>query len=173
VTDDFVIGPPGGDQAQAPWTYFHVHLTGGFWRQTTVFNLAYDQTVDRFARPWAQNREVLAGGRAWSPTASKVTIYEGPRVTTNQRSLGQGWMNAVKFGEDVTDTMLNHPDQLAPKPPPSAAEVQSATEDEHQAHRLTLWGRVIHSLPASVSLAADLFTLGVAGAGLGRLLGVW
>ena len=40
------------------------------------------------------------------PRYSQAPDQFGPRLTTNQQSLGQGWLNAFRFGEDVTEHLL-------------------------------------------------------------------
>jgi hypothetical protein len=62
--------------------------------------------MERFVVPWKAGIEVTVEGKAFEPASAKLTIYAGPRVTTNQRFMGQGWLNATKFGEEVTEKML-------------------------------------------------------------------
>jgi len=78
--------------------YFHVLVRRSLFRDARSFNLTEAELLNQFVEPWWQGERVLLDGRAWNPTASKLTIYEGPRLSTQQRSFGQGWLNAVKLG---------------------------------------------------------------------------
>jgi hypothetical protein len=72
-----------------------------------AFNLSRDEVVDRFVRPWLSGHTVTLAGRVWSPERTRMIIYAGPPLTTNQRALDQGWVNAMKLGEDVTAELLS------------------------------------------------------------------
>ena len=111
VTDEFITATPRGEVAQPATASacFHVHLRKNLFRDTSVFNLSEADAREQFVVPWLENRGVLIEGRSWSPAECKLTIYEGPRLSTQQRSFGQGWLNAVKHGEDVTAAMLEQP----------------------------------------------------------------
>jgi hypothetical protein len=123
VTNEFITAPPGGEATPPPTasTYFHVHLRKNLLRDASVFNLREADTREQFVVPWLENRATLIDGRQWSPAECKLTIYEGPRLSTQQRSFGQGWMNAVKHGEDVTASMLSSPVAKAPDRTPATA----------------------------------------------------
>ncbi|MBV9803333.1 MAG: nucleotide-binding protein [Solirubrobacterales bacterium] len=109
VTDKLITEPVG---AEAPpptseATFFHVRLERGALRQAHEFNLRYDDVWRRFVVPWREGRPVTAEGKAFDPTEARLKIRTGPRLTTSQRSLGQGWANAVEFAEEVTDKLLS------------------------------------------------------------------
>lgn len=87
-------------------TWYHVHLGKGLLRQADELNLTEQDVTERFVKPWLEGKQVMIGGKAFLPSEAKMTIYAGPRVTTNQMFMGAGWSNAVKFGEDVTAELL-------------------------------------------------------------------
>ena len=51
-------------------------------------------------------RSCAPEGSAWDPATARISIYAGPRLTSQQRSLGMGWGKAIEFGENVTDQIL-------------------------------------------------------------------
>jgi hypothetical protein len=93
----------------------------------SVFNLSEADAREQFVVPWLENRGVLIEGRSWSPAECRLTIYEGARLSTQQHSFGQGWLNAVKYGEDVTAAMISSP--VAKAPNRTTAAVGSRVEE--------------------------------------------
>lgn len=160
--------PPGSASA-----YFHVLVRRNLFRDARSFNLNETELLNQFVKPWRQGERVLLDGRAWDPVASKLTIYEGPRLSTQQRSFGQGWLNAVKFGEDVTEEMLNgRPVDDELKGGEGSPHIGPAASRRHP----TLWGH-LHHIPSWMATAADVITVVsflvaamVAGA---KLVGAW
>ena len=173
VTDEFITAPPGGEATQPATAsaYFHVHLHKNLLRDVNVFNLSEADAREQFVVPWLENRGVLIEGRLWSPTECRLTIYEGPRLSTQQRSFGQGWMNAVKYGEDVTAAMLSRPVAKAPESATTSAGVSSAAPAGKRTLP-TLWGH-LRRIPSWLATAADAVTVVGAFAGVGKLLGIW
>lgn len=147
---------------------FHARVAKGPFRSTFELNLSHADVVERFARPWSEARGVLAAGRLWNPAHCRLTIYAGPRITTSQQSFWQGWSNAVKFGEDVTDVMLSHPEALAPK----AGLASNTAPGINRGTWPTLWGHVA-TLPRWLATTADVVTVGTALAAGGRWAGLW
>jgi hypothetical protein len=62
--------------------------------------------IDEIVSPWERGEPIVIDGRRWIPDATRITVYEGPPLTSNQRSMGQGWTKAIEFGENVTTTVL-------------------------------------------------------------------
>lgn len=86
---------------------YHVRLSRRWLLTHQEFNLSRQEVLRRFVNPWRDGRQVLSGGRAWHPERARLVIYAGPRLTERQRALGQGWLKATEFGEDVTDRLLD------------------------------------------------------------------
>jgi hypothetical protein len=63
--------------------------------------------MQRVVRQWRAGHVVTLQGKVFAPTKSTLRIYEGPRLTSSQTALGQGWLDATKFGENVTDELLH------------------------------------------------------------------
>jgi hypothetical protein len=173
VTDEFITAPPGGEATQPATASacFHVHLRKNLFRDASVFNLSEADAREQFVVPWLESRGVLIEGRSWSPAECRLTIYEGPRLSTQQRSFGQGWLNAVKYGEDVTAEMLSSP--VAKAPDRTTATAGSRVEEAAGKRALpTLWGH-LRRIPSWLATAGDAVTVVGALAGVGKLLGVW
>jgi hypothetical protein len=125
-------------------------------RSASVFNLSEVDVLEQFAKPWKQGGRVLLDGRAWDPIDCRLTIYEGSRLSTQQRSFGQGWSNAVKFGEDVTHEILTRSfasEGLGVDKQPTADHPRG------ERSRLTLWGR-LDRVPSGLATMADVITVG-------------
>jgi len=108
VTDELVTEPVGAHAPERPAAdeWFHVRVERGLLRQGEEFNLHESELVERFVGPWRAGQPVTAHGKSFAPSDAKLKIYVGPRLTTSQLAMWQGWLNAIKFGEDVTDEML-------------------------------------------------------------------
>ncbi len=73
-------------------------LSGRWLRRASEFNLRYEEVLERFVEPWRSGRQVVANGRAFEPSTSKITIYSGVRLTTSQRDRRAV---AVFYGRDM------------------------------------------------------------------------
>jgi hypothetical protein len=100
---------------------FHVELRQfpHVWRS---FNLGAEELEKAIVTPWVRGEAVEIGDRRWAPERAKLTIYEGPRLRPDEIGMGRGWPNAIRSGEDVTDSVL-----AAAKPSPGARGVETAT----------------------------------------------
>jgi hypothetical protein len=84
---------------------FHVELRQ-FPHQARAFNLTRSELDARILGPWASGTEVELDDRRFSPERTRLTIYEGPELSEDQRGLGRGWANVTRQGEDVTARLL-------------------------------------------------------------------
>ncbi len=147
VTDELITEPVGSAAAlvapQASGLWFHVRVGDaglrGLLRQGEEFNLSEAQVLEQFALPWREGRDVILDGKAFSPTKARLTVYAGPRLTTHQRGMGQGWVNAIASGEDVTGELLgtNRPSshvglagRSAPQRDPRSVAVAHGRDDQ-------------------------------------------
>ena len=62
--------------------------------------------------PWLEDLTVELGEREWVPAESKLKILEGRRLDGPDLAFGQGWSNAERSSEDVTQHEL----EAAPAP---------------------------------------------------------
>jgi hypothetical protein len=70
------------------------------------FNLSEEELREIVLDAWAQGEWVEVGERKWSPHQASLTVLAGPQLPVEQLSMGRGWRNALRQGEDVTDTLL-------------------------------------------------------------------
>jgi hypothetical protein len=87
------------------------------------FNLSEEELQASVVQPWARERPVELEGRRWNPERARLTIVEGPRIPTEQLTMGRGWSIAQRHGEDVTARVL-----AAAKAPQGAAP-ETSPED--------------------------------------------
>jgi hypothetical protein len=83
---------------------FHLELRQ-FPHNLCRFNLS-EQQLAGIVVPWAQEQWIELGERKWSPHQAKLTVLEGPEIPVSQLSMGRGWRNAQRKGEDVTERVL-------------------------------------------------------------------
>jgi hypothetical protein len=102
---------------------FHVELSGGI-KHARSFNLSREQLMAEVIAPWLEDLPVELGEREWAPAESKLKILEGPRLDGPDLAFGQGWSNAERASEEVTER------ELAAAPPPDLPDA-FVIEAEH------------------------------------------
>ncbi len=90
---------------------FHVELSSGI-KHARSFNLSREQLIAAVIAPWLEDLPVELGEQEWLPAESKLKILEGPHLDGPDLAFGQGWSNAERAGEEVTER------ELAAAPPP-------------------------------------------------------
>jgi hypothetical protein len=104
---------------------YHLELRR-FPRQAWSFNLT-EQDLRAVVEPFARGEVVEVGDQKWNPHVAKLRILEGPRLPVQQLSMGRGWRNAERQGEDVTERVLaaakalDGSSTVAPAEPPAGA----------------------------------------------------
>jgi hypothetical protein len=91
---------------------FHVELRKfphSFWR----FNLSEQELHAELLAPWLGGGPLDAGERRWDSRETTLTVIEGPRLEMQELSMGRGWRNATRHGEDVTARVLAQARALA------------------------------------------------------------
>ncbi|HYM45942.1 MAG TPA: hypothetical protein VES65_07250 [Solirubrobacteraceae bacterium] len=83
---------------------FHLELRQ-FPHNACRFNLGEAELL-ALVESWAREQWVELGERKWSPHQARLTVLEGPRLAVQELSMGRGWRNAVRQGEDVTERVL-------------------------------------------------------------------
>ena len=95
-----------------------------------LFNLSEEQLRRRVLEPWARGAAFEMGDREWSPAESRLTVLEGRELDTAELGLGQGWSNASRVAEDVTERLLatarSAPDGIEQAPVAVLAEAPAA-----------------------------------------------
>jgi hypothetical protein len=84
---------------------YHVELRQ-FPHNFCRFNLTEGELRGAILDAWAQGEWVELGERKWSPHQANLTVLEGPRLPVDQLSMGRGWRNAARQGQDVTEQLL-------------------------------------------------------------------
>jgi hypothetical protein len=104
---------------------FHVELRSGI-KHARSFNLSRDQLMAEVIAPWLEDLPVELGEREWTPSESKLVILEGPHLEGPDLAFGQGWSNAERASEEVTEREL----AAAPAPDlPDAFVVEAEQPD--------------------------------------------
>ncbi len=67
------------------------------------------------------------GDREWEPRRASLRVLEGPHMETTDLSFGQGWANAERASEDVTQAIL------AEAPPPVSPDAFVIETDDPEA----------------------------------------
>lgn len=84
---------------------FHVEISGAL-NHARAFNLSLDELRRQVLEPWLTDRPVELGEREWPPVECSLRILEGRHLDTPDLSFGQGWANAERTAEDVTQRLL-------------------------------------------------------------------
>lgn len=85
---------------------FHVEISTGI-NHARSFNLSEAVLQRSIVDPWLDKRPIEVGDRKWLPEESELRILEGPELSNPELSFGNGWSNAERRGEFVTERMLN------------------------------------------------------------------
>ena len=104
---------------------FHVEISAGF-RQARVFNLSREDVMAKVVQPWLADLIIEMGEREWKPSESSLRLLEGRRMENADLSFGQGWANAERTCEDVTQATLA---EAPPRPTPDAFVIETETPE--------------------------------------------
>jgi hypothetical protein len=116
------------------------------------FNLS-EPELAAVTAPWAREQIVDFGERKWSPQQARLTILEGPRLASEDLTMGRGWRTAQRQGQDVTDRVL--------------AAARDAAAAQHRAAAAPVAPGMADPLALGVQLASLL------GEDAARLLDAW
>jgi len=100
---------------------FHVELSSAD-NRARVFNLSHRELLSRVIEPWLAERPFELAEYEWLPSESSLKVLEGKRLDNPDLAFGQGWSNAERSAENVTERVLAE----APRPSlPDAFLVES------------------------------------------------
>lgn len=85
---------------------FHVEISSGL-NHARAFNLDEAVLQRSVVDPWLDKRPIELGDRKWHPEESELRILEGPELGNPDLNFGQGWSNAQRRGEWVTERLLD------------------------------------------------------------------
>ena len=88
-----------------PEHVYHVELRH-FPRNLCHFNMGAAELQSAILEPWAADRMFDLGDLRWDPRQARLTILEGPRIPSDQLTMGRGWSTAKRQGADVTAQLL-------------------------------------------------------------------
>ncbi|MFZ1156054.1 MAG: hypothetical protein WAN93_14245 [Solirubrobacteraceae bacterium] len=84
---------------------YHVELRQ-FPHNFCRFNLTEQELQAMVLDAWAQGEWIELGERQWNPHQAHLKVLEGPQLPVEQLSMGRGWRNAARQGQDVTERLL-------------------------------------------------------------------
>jgi hypothetical protein len=84
---------------------FHVELSNGI-KHARAFNLSREQLLAQVIAPWLEDLTVELGEQEWLPAESQLKILEGKHLEGPDLAFGQGWANAERASENVTERVL-------------------------------------------------------------------
>jgi hypothetical protein len=104
---------------------FHVEIRSGY-QHARAFNLEPEELREQVLLPWLGDRRIELGDQVWRPGDSKLTVLEGPALDGPELAFGQGWQNAQKRSQLVTEAALEAVRGSVAAPAPGAAASPSA-----------------------------------------------
>jgi hypothetical protein len=84
---------------------YHVELRQ-FPHNFCRFNLTERELHETILDGWARGEWIEFGERKWNSHQASLTVLHGPRLPVDQLSIGRGWRNAKRQGQDVTEQLL-------------------------------------------------------------------
>ncbi len=100
---------------------FHVELSSAL-QHARSFNLSHEELLATVVEPWLEDRTIELGEQEWVPKETTMKILEGPHLGMPELSFGQGWSNAERSSENVTQRVL---EQAPPPRVPDAFVVEA------------------------------------------------
>jgi hypothetical protein len=89
-----------------------------------VFNVG-EAELQQILGLWVSGQTFELGEQEWEPGESKLTILEGRTLDGPDLSFGQGWSNALRSAEDVTQQVMASAETSLPLPSVVAIEADS------------------------------------------------
>lgn len=114
---------------------FHVELSSSL-NHARVFNLSQEDLLRQVIEPWLADEPFDLGEHKWQPRESELKVLEGPHLDNPDLAFGQGWSNAERKSENVTEQVLAQ--APAPRTPDAfvvGADLPEATVAEMLAGR--------------------------------------
>ena len=94
---------------------FHVAISSSL-QHARVFNLSREELMATVVEPWLAGRRFELAEHKWEPAETSLKILEGPHLDNPDLAFGQGWSNAERSAENVTQQILET------APPPSVPD---------------------------------------------------
>jgi len=87
-----------------------------------VFNLSRKELLSKVIEPWLADQPFELAEYEWLPSESSLKILEGRHLDNPDLAFGQGWSNAERSAENVTQREL---EQAPPPKLPDAFAVEA------------------------------------------------
>lgn len=97
------------------------------------FNMTEDELRTAVLDAWRGEQRFDLDGRRWDPRQASLTVLEGPRLEVHELSMGRGWRNAQRRGEDVTERLLAVVRESPPPDLPTPARRETSEEVDRRA----------------------------------------
>jgi hypothetical protein len=102
---------------------FHVEVSSSP-NHARVFNVG-ETELQQILGLWVSGQTFELGEQEWEPGESKLTILEGRTLEGPDLSFGQGWSNALRSAEDVTQKVMASAEASLPLPTVYTVEAES------------------------------------------------
>ncbi|HEX3615027.1 MAG TPA: hypothetical protein VHU61_00700 [Solirubrobacteraceae bacterium] len=84
---------------------FHVEMRMGM-QVVREFNLSEQRLWLEFLAPLMAGNDFTVEGHDFIPRQTRLNVYEGPELRTDQLGMGRGWQNVERTATDVTERVL-------------------------------------------------------------------
>lgn len=102
---------------------FHIEVSSSP-DHARVFNVG-EAELQQILGLWVSGQAFELGEQEWEPGESKLTILEGRTLDGPDLAFGQGWSNALRSAEDVTQQVMSSAETSLPLPSVVAIEAGS------------------------------------------------
>jgi hypothetical protein len=85
---------------------FHVEMRSGM-QVVREFNLSEERLWLEFLAPLMADAGFSVEGHEFIPRQTRLKVYEGPELRTDQLGMGRGWQNVERTAVDVTERLLS------------------------------------------------------------------
>jgi hypothetical protein len=89
-----------------------------------VFNIG-EAELRHILNQWVAGQTFELGEQEWEPRECKLTVLEGPALDGPDLAYGQGWSNALRSADDVTQRVMESAEGESPLPPVVVVETDS------------------------------------------------
>jgi hypothetical protein len=90
---------------------YHAELSQGA-HVMRKFNMSSSELTSLILVPWCKGEIIEIEDHAYDPAHASLSIFEARELRLDELSMGRGWPNAMKYGEDVTTRMIKEAGSL-------------------------------------------------------------
>ncbi len=107
---------------------FHVEMRSGI-QLVREFNLSEQRLWLEFLAPLMADREFVVAGHEFTPRKTRMKVYEGPELRSDQLGLGRAWQNVERTSQDVTERVLQRAREHTRRALEGAPDTRAASVD--------------------------------------------